>query len=125
MQARGWARVARARGEHAQAWQLFAESLRLAWAQANPWGIAVCLEGLGGAMAACGEPAWAAVLFGAADGVREANRLHAVPGALPDVEQDRAATRACLGEAAFAAALQQGRARPADTVIAEALAYIP
>jgi predicted ATPase len=119
---RGLARVARARGEDARAWQLFAESLRLAWAQANPWGIAVCLDGLGGAVAALGNPAWAAVLFGAADRVRSANQLHAVPGALPDVDADRAATRAALGDAAFAAALEAGLARPVDTLIAEALA---
>ena len=77
---RGLARVARAEGEHARARQLFAESLRLAWAQANPWGIAVCLDGLGG-VAALGDAAWAAVLFGAADHVRVANQLRAVPGA--------------------------------------------
>jgi predicted ATPase/transcriptional regulator with XRE-family HTH domain len=119
---RGLARVARARGEYARAWQLFAESLRLAWAQANPWGIAVCLDGLGGAVAALGDPVWAAVLFGAADSVRAANQLHAVPGALPDVDADRAVTRARLGDEAFAAALEEGMARPVDTVIAEALA---
>ena len=119
---RGLARVARARGEYVRAWQLFAESLRLAWAQANPWGIAVCLDGLGGALAALGDPVWAAVLFGAADRVRTANQLHAVPGALPDVDADRAVTRARLGDEAFAAALEEGIARPVDTVIAEALA---
>jgi non-specific serine/threonine protein kinase len=119
---RGQARVARARGEHDSAQQLFAESLRLAWVQANPWGIAVCLDGLGGAVAAHGELERAAVLFGAAEGVRAANNLHAVPGALPDIDEDRALTRARLGDQAFAAALEQGMARPVDTVIAEALA---
>jgi tetratricopeptide (TPR) repeat protein len=119
---RGLARVARARAEYARAWELFVESLRLAWAQANPWGIAVCLDGLGGAVAALGDAVWAAVLFGAADGVRAANRLHAVAGALPDVDEDRAATRIQLGDEAFAAALEEGRALPVDTVITEALA---
>ncbi|HEU5104197.1 MAG TPA: tetratricopeptide repeat protein [Roseiflexaceae bacterium] len=119
---RGLARVARAKGENTQAAQLFAESLRLAWAQANPWGIAVCLDGLGGALSACGDPLLAAALFGAADGVRAANRLRAVPGALPDVEQDRALTRAQLGQEAFIAALESGMARPVDLVITEALA---
>jgi tetratricopeptide (TPR) repeat protein len=119
---RGLARVAQALGEHNRAWQLFAESLRLAWAQANPWGIAVCLDGLGGAVAARGDLVGAAVLFGAADGVRAANHLRTVPGALPDVDADRASTRSQLGQQAFAAALAQGRTRPVDTVIAEALA---
>jgi tetratricopeptide (TPR) repeat protein len=119
---RGLARVARARGEDARAIQLFAESLRLAWAQANPWGIAACLDGLGGAVAACGDLLGAALLFGAADGVRSANQLQAVPGALPDVDRDRALTRERLGEARFAAALQQGLTQSVDAVIAEALA---
>jgi len=119
---RGLARVARARGERARAWQLFAESLRLAWAQANPWGIAVCLDGLGGAVAALGDPLWGAVLFGAADNMRAANQLHAVPGALPDVDEDRAVTRARLGDKAFVAALKEGMARPVESVIVEALA---
>jgi tetratricopeptide (TPR) repeat protein len=119
---RGLARVAQARGEHNRAWQVFAESLRLAWAQANPWGIAVCLEGLGGAVAARGDRVGAAVLFGAADGVRAANCLRTIPGALPDVDADRASTRSQLGEHAFATALARGLAQPVDTVIAEALA---
>jgi predicted ATPase len=120
---RGLARVARAKGQDAHAQQLFAESLRLAWAQANPWGIAVCLDGLGGAMAARGDLVWATVLFGAADSVRAANQLHVVPGALPDVDADRRITRAQFGDEAFAAALEEGRARPVDTVIADALAH--
>jgi predicted ATPase/transcriptional regulator with XRE-family HTH domain len=119
---RGLARVARASGEYARARRLFADSLRLAWAQANPWGIAACLDGLGGALAAGGDALRAATLFGAADAVRAANQLQAVPGALPDVEQDRAITRAALGDQAFAAALEQGMGRPVDAVIAEALA---
>jgi len=118
---RGLARVARAQGETARAQRLFAESLRLAWAQANPWGIAVCLEGLAGALAALGESVSAAELFGAADGVRAANRLQPVTGALPDVERDRALTRAQLGDEAFAAALRRGQSRPIEQAIAEAL----
>ena len=118
---RGLARVARTQGAAARAQQLFAESLRLAWTQANPWGIAVCLEGLAGALAALGDGVSAAVLFGAADGVRVANRLRPVPGALPDAEQDRALTQALLGDEMFAAGLRQGQLRPLDLVIAEAL----
>jgi len=118
---RGLARVARAQGDHARGQQLFVESLRLAWTQANPWGIAVCLEGLGGAIAALGQPALAAELFGVADRVRATNRLHVVPGALPEVDQDRAAVRATLGDQAFAAALAQGAARPVEEMIAAVL----
>jgi non-specific serine/threonine protein kinase len=119
---RGLARVAMARGEHAKARQLFTECLGLAWAQGNPWGIAACLDGLGGALAAGGEHLAAAVLFGAADGVREANRLRTVPGALVDAEQDRAATRAQLGDDQYAATLDEGKTRPTDALITEALA---
>jgi hypothetical protein len=62
------------------------------------------------------------VLFGAADGVREANRLRTVPGALDDAERDRAATRAQLGDDRYAATLHEGKMRPPDALIAEALA---
>jgi non-specific serine/threonine protein kinase len=118
---RGLARVARASGEHTRARHLFAESLRLAWAQANPWGIAACLDGLGGAVAALGDPAGAATLFGAADSVRASHQLRAVPGALPDVDADRALVEAQLGDAAFAAARAGAMALPIETVVAEAL----
>ncbi len=102
---------------HFGACQLFVESLRLAWAQGNPWGIAVCLDGLGGAVSALGDCQMSAVLFGAADGVRVTHQLRAVPGALPDVDHDRAATRARLGEEAFVAAHQEGMARSLDDVV--------
>jgi predicted ATPase/DNA-binding XRE family transcriptional regulator len=118
---RGLARVARAQGDHIRGRQLFTESLRLAWTQANPWGIAVCLEGLAGAIAALGWPERAAELFGAADGVRAANRLRTIPGALPDADQDRAAVRAALGEVVFAATLARGAARPVEEVLSAAL----
>jgi predicted ATPase/transcriptional regulator with XRE-family HTH domain len=119
---RGRARVACARGDYLGGQALFAESLRLAQAQANPWGIAVCLEGLGGAIAALGRPVLAAELFGAADGVRAASQLRMITGALPDIDQDRAAVGAALGEVAFAAALARGAARPIEEVISAALA---
>jgi predicted ATPase/transcriptional regulator with XRE-family HTH domain len=120
---RGLARVSCARGEYVRGQELFAESLRLAWVQSNPWGIAVCLEGLGGAIAALGRPERAAELFGAADGIRAARQLRAVPGALPDVERDRAQASAALGEAAFAAAYAHGAARPIDEAMSAALAW--
>jgi tetratricopeptide (TPR) repeat protein len=114
---RGLARVAHAWGDHARGRQLFEESLRLAWVQANPWGIAVCLEGLAGVIAALGQPALAAELFGAADRIRADRHLRAVPGALPDVDRDRAAVYATLGATAFAEACARGGAYPIEHVI--------
>src|SRR5262245_27591165 len=93
--------------------------LSRAWGWPGPRGIAVGLDGLGGAVAALGEPVRAAVLFGAADSVRAANQQYAVPGALPDVDADRARTRAWLGDEAFAIAFEEGMARPVDALIAE------
>jgi predicted ATPase/DNA-binding XRE family transcriptional regulator len=119
---RGLARVARARGELNRALQLFSESLRLAWAQGNPWGIAVTLEELGGALATMGATWAAGVLFGAADAVRKRHQILVVPSAVPVVEQDRAAVRRLLGEQAFVAALRVGRSRLLDDLIADVLA---
>jgi predicted ATPase/DNA-binding SARP family transcriptional activator/DNA-binding CsgD family transcriptional regulator len=53
--------------------------------------------------------------------VPAANQQHARPGALPDVDADRVSARARPGDKAFAAALEEGMARPVGTVIAEAL----
>jgi predicted ATPase len=119
---RGRARVACARGDYQGGYALFMESLRLAQSQANPWGIAVCLDGVGGAIAALGQPMLAAELFGAANAVRAASQLRLIAGALPDIDQARAAVRAALGEHAFASALARGAARPLEDVISAALA---
>ncbi len=97
------------------------ESLRLAHAQANPWGIAVCLDGLGGAIAALGRPVLAAELFGTADAVRAASQLRLIAGTLPDIDQDRAAVGAALGDTTFAAALARGAARPIEDLIGAVL----
>jgi hypothetical protein len=81
----------------------------------------VCLDGLGGATAALGDLTSGAVLFGAADKMRIDNQLRITPGALPDADEDRAATQAQLGDEAFEYALQQGMDGLIEDIIADAL----
>jgi predicted ATPase/class 3 adenylate cyclase len=118
---RGLARVARARGDLARSWNLFEESLTWARVHGNPWGLAVCIEGLAGALSALGQPQLAARLFGAACAFRDANRLVYILGSLPDYERDLAETRSRLGDAAFEAAFEAGRVVSIEHAITEAV----
>jgi non-specific serine/threonine protein kinase len=154
------AAIARARGEHARAADLLAESntvcqaegvawptalnfslmseiatdlgdldraealgregLRLAWAVGERRYFAGALAGLARTAAARGDPEWGARLYGAVDAVLEATGANLPLTALPSFEPGRAAVRAALGEAGFAAAWAAGRAMPIAQVLAEA-----
>ena len=60
-------------------------------------------------VAAQGEPAWAARLWGAAENLRETIGTPLPPVYRADYERSVAATRTQLGEQAFAATWQEGR----------------
>src|SRR5262249_48665715 len=65
-------------------------------------------------------------LFGAAAALREASGVALAPADLEELDQDLAAARAALGEAAVEQAWGEGRAMPLAELIAEALAsYAP
>ena len=108
-------------GDLARAAQLYQERLSLWIVLGDRRGIGGTLAGFAGVALAREQPERAARLLGAAYALRDAlgvARLsHHVHG-----ERILDATRACLGEGAFAAAWETGRALPIEAAIAEAVA---
>src|SRR5262249_45749097 len=88
------------------------------------YGAAPCLAGIAGTAGTLGQPARAATLFGAVEALCAANGVILSPSDRAANERSVSAIRAHLGEAAFAAAWEAGRAMPFDLVIAEALASV-
>jgi predicted ATPase/DNA-binding CsgD family transcriptional regulator len=111
------AALALRRGEHARAAALWQERLHLIW---NEWSLRWALEGLGEIAAACGEAERAARLFGAAEALRERLGTNLVPRLVAEYAAILAPVRAVLGEAAFAAAWNAGRAMTPAAARAEA-----
>jgi len=113
--------LAEAQGELERATELYREALAVAQQAGNPLVEAFALSSLAGIAARQGQPARAARMWGAASALRDA-----IGTRLPLEEEERfagpvAATREVLGEDAFAAAWEEGRAQPLDQVVAEAL----
>jgi predicted ATPase/DNA-binding CsgD family transcriptional regulator len=118
----GLGKVARADGEYGHAATLYAESLTLRWERVgDKVSIAGSLRGLASIAALTGDPVRAGRLYGAADALREAIGAP-VPQHHDLAETAVRAARAALGEAAFGAAWQAGRALPLAEAVAEALA---
>ena len=110
----GVALVACARGDRADAAAWYGEALQFWQANGNRENLAACLAGIATFADAFGAPARAAWLFGAADRVRaELGHAFVLPGKR---RFDRAAhdTRGALGDPAFAAAWDAGRAASLD-----------
>jgi DNA-binding CsgD family transcriptional regulator len=97
------------------------ESLTLLsqWEYSYPFFVTYSLDLLGEVTAALGEPAWAARLWGAAQGVR---RRDEIPPLAPvfrgSYEQYVTAVREKLGEEAFQAALAEGREMTPEQALA-------
>jgi predicted ATPase/class 3 adenylate cyclase len=113
--------VAEAQGELERATDLYREALALADQVGAPLVEAFALSSLAGMAARQGQPARAARMWGAASALRDA-----IGTRLPLEEEERfagslSAVRELLGEEAFAAAWEEGRAQPLDQVVAEAL----
>jgi len=113
--------LAEAQGELERATELYREALAVAQQAGNPLVEAFALSSLAGIAARQGQPARAARMWGAASALRDA-----IGTRLPLEEEERfagpvSATREILGEDAFAAAWDEGRAQPLDQVVAEAL----
>ena len=104
--------------DHAEA--LGRAALRQAWVTGERRHFAGALAVLARAVATRGDPAWAARLYGTVDAVLEAIGGNLPIMALLSFEPGRAAVRAGLGEAEFAAAHAAGRALPLTEVLAEA-----
>jgi predicted ATPase/class 3 adenylate cyclase len=85
------------------------------------WEVAACLEGLGWVAAGQGDSRQAARLWGAAAELRAQLGAPLLPVDKAWYEALLARVRVMLGEAAFAAAWDEGQAMPLEQVIAEAL----
>jgi predicted ATPase/DNA-binding XRE family transcriptional regulator len=116
----GW--LAFERGRVAEARRSFEESLRIATTSGNTLMLALGLWGLAGVAMRRGVPVVAARLLGAAD-AGLAGREPTAFGGMPAPYQAMVATvRRVLGEAAFTAVYDEGRALPRDAAVALALA---
>ncbi len=116
------ARVAAVEDNHTAARTLYEESLALSReGGGDKWNIASGLESLASVVAAQGELAWAARLWGAAEALREAYGMPLPPVYRADHERAVAAARAQLGKKAFATAWAEGRTAPLELTINDAL----
>jgi len=113
------ARVEARQGHYAAACALYEQCLAMAIEGNSKWNIDLFMQGLAGAVAAQGEPAWAARLYGADEAFRDANSRAIIPVYRAEYEHSVAATRAQLGEQAFAATWAEGRTMTFEQVLAE------
>jgi tetratricopeptide (TPR) repeat protein len=112
----GFAAVGQADAARARAF--FAESLTGYQEREDRTGIALCLIGLAGVFGREGRPERAARLFGAVEALLDAADATFEPADQADHDRLVAATRAALGEEAFAVAWAEGRALSAEAAIA-------
>ena len=113
----GLAQVVAQQGDLATARVLYEESLSGAKV-GHKLDIACGLEGLAKVVAAQGEGAWAALLWGAAEVLREMIGAPLPPGERAEYEHAVAAVCSQLGKEAFTGAWAQGRTMTAEQVLA-------
>jgi DNA-binding CsgD family transcriptional regulator/tetratricopeptide (TPR) repeat protein len=97
------------RGQYAAARACFEEAAALLDELGDRWFVAACLEGLAGAAALGGYTQQSALLFGAAESLRQAIGAPTPPVIGDYQARNRALVRAALGDAAFDAARAEGR----------------
>lgn len=100
---------------------LCGEGATLFQAIGNPLYLSYCLEGLAGVAVARGQATDAARLCGARDALLARLRTGPPPAHPSGYARTLATARATLGEEAFAAMQQEGRATAPDDAIAAAL----
>ena len=111
--------VTRNRGQHATALALFAAALPFFRELDELWSVATCLEGIAMALGELGRTEVATDLFGAAAELRATTGDQMLPADHADYERALAVVRDDLGDAAFAAAWEAGRALTvAEAVVA-------
>jgi tetratricopeptide (TPR) repeat protein len=113
--------VALDQGEYERAKALHGESLTLYQELRENRGIIVCLERLSGVANAQGLPSRATRLFGAAEAVREAIGYLRSSAGRADYGHTVNSIRAALGDEAFTAAWEAGRAMTLEQAVAYAL----
>jgi ATP/maltotriose-dependent transcriptional regulator MalT len=104
-------------GDYATARSHYEEALPRASKVDDKELILACLEGLADVVAAQGEPAWAARLWGAAEALRESIGFPIPPVYRPPYERSVTAARAQLGEKPFTVAWAQGRTMSVEQVL--------
>jgi non-specific serine/threonine protein kinase len=109
-------------GNYGQAKRLHREGLALSCELGDKRVISIGLDGLAAALSATGQAAPAARLFAAAASLRGATGASLEPGEQADLDRHVAATRAALGEQAFAAASSDGREMAVEQAVQYALA---
>jgi predicted ATPase/DNA-binding CsgD family transcriptional regulator len=118
--------LARLQGDHARAMHLLREGTSLFHEGGDRAGTIEGLEGIAGVAVATGDMGQAARLLGASDALLAEIGVPRPPGSRStDYAHHATAARASLGEAAFTAAWEAGRALTLDTAVAEALAFEP
>jgi non-specific serine/threonine protein kinase len=118
------AQLALAEGDHEAAFLRFVEGIALSEELGDRGGIAYILEGLGIVAGARGEPLRAARLLGASEALISALGLRGHTFYRPDrslYERVEAGVRSELGESAFEAAMEEGRAMSPE----QAVEYAP
>ena len=112
------AQITATQGDYVAAQALYEESLAHAKELGFKRIIPTSLEGLAAAVVAQGEPTWATYLWGAAESLRQTIGAPLPPIEQANYEQALAAARTQLGEAAFAAAWQEGRTMTPEQALA-------
>jgi tetratricopeptide (TPR) repeat protein len=115
-------RVAQRRGDNQRALDLYRESLTVLWDIGGKSKYAACLEAIASVAVRQGRPEQAARLFAAAAVLRESFSTPLAPVEREAHESALTSTRAQLGEPAFAAAWEAGRALTLEQAIVEATA---
>ena len=118
---RGLAHLLRARGDFEQAERLFQESLALIWDLRDQRCACLSIEGLARATVGRGSAERAAELFGLAETLRELVGTQLLPTERAGYEQDLAAVRAALGQAASNAAWAEGQGMAMEQAVQYAL----
>lgn len=114
-------RVAQHQGDYDRAVALFREALAIRHKLEFKLGIATTLAGLAGVAAGQGYPARAGKLLGAAEALLGVVGAHLYRADRLEYERTVAAVRAAIGETAFAAALDEGRAMSLEQAIGFAM----
>lgn len=104
-----------------QAFRYIRESLTLFRDQGDQRGMADCLDGLAGVLAAMGQPERAARLFGAAEAARESLGVTIWPGNAADYELNLSLVRDALDDDKRKAAWNAGRTIALHETVAELL----
>ena len=116
--------LARAEGDYERARTLLGESLELFGEVRDPWGSGACLESLALVAVAQRQAQRAAVLFGAAEGLRERAGVPLPPADQPERDRALASLRLSLGREALANGRAEGQALSLEGALTLALCAV-